>query len=118
MAEGEQLGDPLGIVRETLELYSEAMLDLSDAAEKADGTNGKIGSIRLLLEVAKARLELLIAAGLMPRELYKYADQQDALELIRRMAGVLESHDLGDEIIEQLLAVIDYSADEPALLSR
>lgn len=113
-AEDLQLGDPLGLVRESLSIFGRTIALLGDLAED-DRTQAaaKVGALRLLLEALGARIQLMVSAGMMPRNLGAYRDQQDAVTLVRRLAEVIQHHDLDDKIVDELIAVVGESA-EPA----
>ena len=99
--------DGIGAVRETLEVFTEAMRELSAVASDADNDNAKVGAIRTLLSAAQGRLELLAALGRLPRQLGALEAQRDLALTVNEIVRVLERHDLGDEIIRELLAVMD-----------
>jgi hypothetical protein len=112
-AEGLQLGDPLGLVRETLGIFNRAIEQLGEIAEAENShSTVKVGALRLLLEALGARIQLLTAAGLMPKRLSAQRDHEDAVALVRRMAEVIERHDLGDRIVDELIAVVEGTARE------
>jgi hypothetical protein len=112
-AEDLRLGDPLGLVRETLGIFNRAIEQLGEIAE-ADNSHStvKVGALRLLLEALGGRISLLVAAGLMPKRLSAQRDHEDAVVLVRRLAQVIERHDLGDEIVGELIAVVEGTAIE------
>jgi hypothetical protein len=113
LAEDLRLGDPLGLVRETLGVFGCTIEMLGDLAE-AESTHAtvKVGAARLLLEALGARIQLLVAAGMMPRRLSAQRDHDDAVILVTKMAEVIRAHDLGDDIVDELLAVVGGTAAE------
>lgn len=106
----KHLGDPLAIIRETLAIYQQSMSNLSEKLAGTEGLVSTVAGTRLLLEAARGRIELMVASGLMPRRLSGERDRDDAVTLIRKMADVLERHDLGDEVLAELLEVVDGTA--------
>jgi hypothetical protein len=114
--EDAQLGDPLAVIRQTLALFDEALEKLSDVALHADNSSAQVGAIKLLLETARGRLDLLVALGVIPREVHRLVDQEDAAQLVQRMAAIVEDHHLPELVIDELLDAVDRHVERPEFL--
>lgn len=112
-AEDLALGDPLGLVRETLSIFNRSIELLGEMAENEKHVAYRTGAIRLLLEALGARIQLMVAAGLMPKRLSAQKDHDDAMVLVRKMAEVIQRHDLNDEVVDELIEVV---GGAPALI--
>jgi hypothetical protein len=114
--EDAQLGDPLAVIRQTLALFDEALEKLSGVALHADNSSAQVGAIKLLLETARGRLDLLVALGVIPREVHRLVDQEDAAQLVQRMAAIVEDHHLPELVIDELLDAVDRHVERPEFL--
>jgi hypothetical protein len=110
--QGLRLGDPMNLVGQTLSLLDRSVTLLGDIAEGGAHDSIRIGAMRLLTETLGARISLMIAAGLMPRRLTAQRDHDDAITLIRKMAQVIERHDLPEVIVDELIAAVEGTALE------
>lgn len=108
----ETMEDPLKIVEETLHLYTEAIEKFALEAQEGDNANARVGATRSMLEAAKGRLELLSAVGKLPRRLGAHQDVADVNRIVHEMAKIIERHNLGAEVIQELLSVVEGSATE------
>lgn len=108
--EQDLLEDPVGIVSETLDLFTAGIADFAAAAREASdagNTNGRIGAVRSMLDAAKARLELLSALRRLPRRLNVYDEQRRMEQMIVEMIEVIEKHKAEPELVHDLIRVIE-----------
>lgn len=106
-AEQDNLEDPLGIVDESLHIYTEAITLLGEEAVNGDNSNARVGAIRSMLEATKGRLELLAAVERLPRRLGEFAEQRRMDEVLAEWVKVLEAHDVSPELVQALLGVVE-----------
>lgn len=105
----ERHQDPTGlpVLEETLLAYEEVIRWFASAAEDADQWSSRVAAARSMVDALKDRLELLIVMGRMPRSIQAAGDRQRVQAMVRRMAEVLERHDVDPEVIRDLLEVLE-----------
>lgn len=112
--DNEDMTDALGIVGESLHLYTEAIQNLAYEAEHGETGAVRVGATRSMLEAVKGRLELLVAVNMIPRRLGAAHEQQDLVRMVHEIARVLESNDIPEEVVLQILRVVE--EDEPQVI--
>jgi hypothetical protein len=98
--------DPMTVIRETLEQYDAALL-----AEDTRHAGARLGTIRTRLDIARAKLELLQLAGLVPSDLGQLGVVLDAQRVAALLVDVLERHAVPDRVVDEILMVVE---DVPA----
>jgi hypothetical protein len=98
---------------EALSMYQQIISTLAQTADDADNDAARVGALRTQMAAMDRHTELLLATGRLPRSLQASIDRQQVQVMIRRMAEVLERHDVQPEVIRDLLTVID--ADDPTV---
>jgi chorismate mutase len=103
----ELYDDPLGLIGETLDTLTALIDEASNDIANAPNANAKVGFTRVLLDLMVKRINLLIQVGRMPRNIGDYAEFPSVRQMILDMAEVVERHDLGPEVIDDLLAIVE-----------
>jgi hypothetical protein len=106
----EFYGDPLGVIAETLDTLTVLIEEAARDIQNAPPGNAKVGTMRVLIDLMVRRLNLLIQVGRMPRNIVDFEAESDVRRMIRQMAEVVEKHDLGVEVLDDFLAIIDEQA--------
>jgi hypothetical protein len=106
MAEDRRLGDPSTLVREFVDLHTEAMNAFADLAESGDNSSVRLGATTRMLDAAKARMDMFVALGLVPRSPTNAAALERAGAMGEELAAVLVKHDMPEAVIEELRAVV------------
>jgi len=105
--------DPLGLVSESLDVISELIhVASADIAKNDANPNAKIGFIRVLLDLMVKRVNLLVQVGRMPRDIGDFEGAGKVRQMIQQMAEVVERHDLGPEVIDDLLSIVEQSKSQ------
>lgn len=108
-------GNPDRLIQETLDTIEAAMEELDDVIVKAaaDGNhNARVGAVRLLLESVAGRWDVMRAAGLIPASMARWRDSQDARAIFEAMARVLKRHNIGDEVLDELMKEMQEGQDD------
>jgi len=99
--------DPGDWVVETIARHESLIGTLAEIVENADNDAARVGARRtqsgLLIQLAS----LLVAAGVLPRNLTTARDRDDLVAAVERIMKVIERHNLGSEILQELAAVLD-----------
>lgn len=103
----ELYDDPLGLIGETLDMLTVLIDEASSDIANAPNANAKIGFTRVLLDLTVKRINLLIQVGRMPQNIGNYRDFPSVRQMIIDMGGVLEKHDVGAEVIDDMLAIVE-----------
>ena len=99
--------DPLRVVDEALDTMTALLEETARDIENAPPGNAKVGAMRVLLDLMVKRINLLIQIGRMPQNISNYADFPSVRQMIIDMGGVLEKHDVGAEVIDDMLAIVE-----------
>lgn len=108
---------PDELVDETLALIEAGMLELDDviAASAKDGNHAaRVGAIRLLFDAVAARWDVMQRSGRLPASFAQWRAGQESQVIFEAMARVLRRHNIGQEVIDELLSAI--AGEEPAAL--
>jgi hypothetical protein len=103
--------DPMTVIRETLEQYDALAEEAALLAEDTRHAGARLGTIRTRLDSARAKLELLQLAGLVPSDLGQLGVVLDAQRVAALLVDVLERHAVPDRVVDEILMVVD---DVPA----
>lgn len=111
------LEDPTGqkVLDETLAIYTETIALLGEATSQGESWAVRTGAARTLLDAARARVELLVVMGRMPRSIQASRDRQRVQVMLRRMAELLERHSASPELIRDLLGILDDEDEHPVI---
>jgi hypothetical protein len=107
MSEDERLGDPKGLIRENIDIYTAAIGKFAHEAEHGDNASARIGATRSMLDAMDRRTALYIAVGLVPRSPTAEAEVANLQEMVEGLAEVLRRYHLPQEAIAELRAVVE-----------
>ena len=99
--------DPQEWLIETLERLEAIQGAFALLAERADNSAAAVGALRGQMEAMMRQAELLVASGLLPRDLRGHFAARDAAGLVTEFIGVLERRNVSGDLVEELLHVID-----------
>jgi hypothetical protein len=100
--------DPIDILDDMLDRYDAAQEELAlvSATTRHDAT--RVGAIRTRLDALAAQANLLMAVGVLPRNLGVLRDDIDAREIARALVGVIERYDIPHEAQQDVLDLLDF----------
>jgi hypothetical protein len=113
MAYAQEAPDSKDLVDEHLFMLSEIISEMASMVEHGDNSASKIGAAKVLVETTVRRIELLQAAGRVPRRLYVANEHRGMAAMVEDMAQVVTRHEMSDEVIVELRAVV--ARHDPAL---
>ena len=101
---------------ETLARLDSMFATLAAIAEEAPNDSARVGALRVQLDVMRQQAALMVASGLLPQNLRADRDYDAIVAVIDAMLAVVERHDVGVPVLEDLLRVIeDTQAAAPAV---
>lgn len=104
-----QYDDPTGLVDEILAIYTEVMEEASRDIAALEPGGKKVAAMRVLLDTIGRRLNLLISVGRMPTDVGDFESVGRLRTMLMRMAEIAEKHDLGTEVVEEFLSIVEDS---------
>lgn len=108
---------PEVLIDDTLDTIEAALLELDDvilAATKAGNLNARVGAVRLMLEAVAGRWDVMRAAGLVRPNMARWQEGQENRAIWEAMIRVLKRHDVGQEVLDELLEVVPDTIDGQA----
>jgi hypothetical protein len=99
--------DPMEWLVETLARMDSIIAFLAEIAEEADNDAARVGALRSQMVAIERQTALLVASGLLPRNLRASREYEDVVAMVNSMIAVAERHDVGPHVIDDFLAVID-----------
>lgn len=104
----EPLHDPLEVVQQTIDALTVTMHEAMRNAEAApEGSSVRTQALRLGMDTAIQRLNVMRAAGRAPRSLAMPSLNQVTQLVFREFAEVLRRHDVADEVLADLLMLAE-----------
>lgn len=104
-------------VRRTLAAFEQAITDLGEIVGNIEApVHVRLGAITRTLDAHERRLKLMAAAGFISRNLAAPLVEQEMLALTQAVADVLRRHEIGDEIIGELVTTARQRMRSPALI--
>ena len=100
-------------VVERVAMFDSVIGSLAVIAEQADNSSARVGALRTQMAAMHEQALLLVATGLMPRNLRAFIDHEKVVAMIGRMAEVAERHDFSVEVIDDFLAVVEEQRNAP-----
>ena len=100
--------DPVEILDDMLDRYEAAQEELAlavSATTKHDAT--RVGAIRTRLDTLAAQTNLLMAVGVLPRDLGQLRQDVDVRELAQKTLAVFDAYDVPVEAKRELLLVLN-----------
>lgn len=98
--------DPMEWLLDTLHRHESIISDLGLIAEEADNDAARVGALRTQLAAIQQQASLLVASGLLPRDLRSYRNAEEADRLIAAAAGVLDRRNVGVDVVNEILELI------------
>jgi hypothetical protein len=98
--------DPLDIVDELLEGYAADISELVMIGAEAKNDNSRVGAINSRAHIRGKITELLQAIGVLPNDLGQLHIEIDARFVAKQVLLVLNKHEVGPELKEDLLAAL------------
>lgn len=91
------------VARDALPLES-LIGSLALIGESGDNDAARVGALRAQMQAMLHQSQLLVASGLMPRDLafHVHDERGQVIEMVNRMVAVLERHDLDPRVLDDL----------------
>ena len=99
--------DPIDVLDEMLERYEGAQDALASIASSTAHAATRVGAIRTSLDALRMQTDLLIAVGVLPRDLGALGVQQDTRRTVEGILDVLDRHQVEPSVERDMLAAID-----------
>jgi hypothetical protein len=98
--------EPMEWLWRTLERYESIQAQLAVIAASADNSAAQVGALRAQMDAIAAQTQLLVASGLLPRNLRAFREAGDMSRLIVRFVEILERHEVEPELVGELLELV------------
>lgn len=98
--------DPLRTVDESILLREELLHTLGALVEEGDSPSAKVGACRAMLDVDRERLELMQAAGRLPRNLARYRAEAEFTTIVDEILDVLDRRGIERAALEDIQAIV------------
>lgn len=103
--------DPTEWLFETLARIDSIIGSLGLIAEQADNDAARVGALRSQMVAIQQQASLLVASGLLPRDLRSFLDQHAVERTLHAVIEVVERENVGQGVLEGLLSVLDRHAN-------
>lgn len=104
----EPLHDPMDVVQETIDALTVSMHEALRTYEAApEGSSIRVQALKVGMEAAITRLNVLRAAGRAPRSLAAPAVAQQMQIVFREFADLLRRHNVGEDALVELLGLAE-----------
>jgi len=114
--------DPLATVDEAIMLREAARDHLGELAVSGDNSSAQVGAAKAMLDADRERLELMQAAGRLPRNLARFRAEADFMTIARQMVELMRKRgvpsDVLDEVRELTQRHVPTSASDAATARR
>jgi hypothetical protein len=94
--------DPVQWLEETLDRYESIIGELASTAESADNTAARVGALKAQMDAMGRQTELLVASGLLPRNLGVVRYEIDMRKAAQTILRVLEEHGVGSDVLRDI----------------
>jgi hypothetical protein len=98
--------DPMELLDEMLERWEGAQDQLAEIAATSKHDATRVGAIRTSLDAMRAQADLLVAVGVLPRDLGAFQREVDARQAVRTILGVFERHAVSIEAQDEIRAAL------------
>lgn len=98
--------DALAVVYEFIERYRQVEACLAEIAQAADNSAAAVGAHRGRLDAIDRQVQLMQAAGLLPKELGRLKLQADVRTVAARLVAVFREHQVSAEIEQDVIAAL------------
>lgn len=95
--------EPMEWLWRTLERYESIQAQLAEIAESADNSAAQVGALRAQMDALTAQTQLMVASGLLPRNLRSFRTAGELSQLMMDFIAIIERHQVAPELIEELL---------------
>lgn len=106
-----EVADALAVVYEFIERYRQIEASLAEVAETADNSAAAIGAHRGRTEAVDRQVQLMQAAGLLPKELGQLRLQADVRSVAARVLAVFRDHHIPADATRAVVAAL---TEEPS----
>jgi hypothetical protein len=94
--------DPVEWLAETLDGYESIINNLASTAESADNTAARVGALKAQMDAMSRQTELLMASGLLPRNLGVIRYETDMRRAARTIVALLKQHGVGPDVLRDI----------------
>jgi hypothetical protein len=94
--------DPVQWLEETLHRYDSIIGELASTAESADNTAARVGALKAQMDAMSRQTELLVASGLLPRNLSVIRHETDMRQAARTIVAVLKERGVGLDVLRDI----------------
>jgi hypothetical protein len=94
--------DPVQWLEETLNRYDSIIGELASTAESADNTAARVGALKAQMDAMSRQTELLVASGLLPRNLSVVRYETDMRQAARTIVAVLKERGVGPKVLRDI----------------
>jgi len=105
-AAGLQAEDPVEVVYDLLQRYRRIEEDLAKVAAEADNSAAQVGAYRARLEAIDRQVQLMQAAGLLPKELGQLHVSADVRSVTAQVVAVFRDHQVSDATTSAVIAAL------------
>ena len=102
--------DALAVVHEFIERYRQIEVSLAELAKRADNSAAAVGALRGRTEAVDRQVQLMQAAGLLPKELGQLRLQADVRSVAARVVTVFRDHQVPAETARAVIAALTEEA--------
>jgi hypothetical protein len=99
--------DPIEIIEEALLQHDAAIEDLALLAQTTSHDGTKLGAIKGRLEALRAKLELMAAVGVLPRDLRRLQIEVDIRHVAQAILDVFAAYDVPHEVQRAVVEAVE-----------
>jgi hypothetical protein len=108
--------DAAGEVHRTLAAFEQYLADLGELVTGDAQAHVKLGAIGRAIDLHERRLKLMASAGYISRNLAAPLIEQEMAAFAQGVAEILRRHEVGDEVIGELVTMARERLRSPALI--
>lgn len=94
--------DALATVDRSIAIRSAAINRLDEIAHSGDNASAQVGAIRAMLDADRERLELMQAAGRMPRNLARFRAEAEFVDIARQMVELMRKRNVPSHVLDEI----------------
>ena len=99
--------DAMATVDRSIAIRSAVINRLDEIASNGDNASAQVGAIRAMLDADRERMELLQAAGRLPRNLHRFRAEADFITIAREMVEVMRKRGVPAEVLQEIRDVAE-----------
>lgn len=107
--------DALATVDRSIAIRSAAINRLDEIASNGDNASAQVGAIRAMLDADRERMELMQAAGRLPRNLHRFRAEADFVTIAREMFELMRLSGVPDSVLTEVGEVVDRHVQHPSV---